>query len=344
MRIWGTLLAFVLLLAFAPSKKGEPSYPKSWPKPVYDFRANPVTEAGFTLGKLLFYDPILSRDSTISCGFCHSQFVGFTHSDHAVSHGIENRIGVRNAPVLINLAWNPLFMHDGGVNHLDLFPLAPMENAAELDQPIGQTIARLSSSELYRAQFKLAFGDTAITTESLLKALSQFTACLISKNSKYDQVKAGKAHFTPQEESGYKLFLERCNSCHTEPLFTNHEFAAVGLPINPLYNDLGRVKITGNPSDSLKFKVPTLRNIEFSGPYMHDGRIQTISAVIKHYGNQTFTSATDPRILHHSKMNSAERTDLLAFLLTLSDAEFLFNDRWSEASLKEILNRPKGFK
>lgn len=145
MRLWGILFAFVLLLAFAPTKNRVPKFPKSWPKPTYNFKANPVTEAGFTLGKLLFYDPILSRDSTISCGFCHSQFVGFTHSDHTVSHGIENRIGSRNAPVLINLAWNPLFMHDGGVNHLDLFPLAPMENAAELDQPIGKAISRLSN-------------------------------------------------------------------------------------------------------------------------------------------------------------------------------------------------------
>lgn len=329
-----TYCALALLLAtavaFAPGgpETIEIPHPAGWPKPVYDFSKTPITKAGVELGRKLFYDPILSADSTISCGSCHLSYTAFTHVDHDLSHGINDSIGTRNSPALMNLAWSKRFMWDGAVNHLDVQALAPITHPAEMGNTIQAAVASLQAAPRYRKAFQEAFGDADITGERLLKALAQFQLTLVSANSKYDQVmrKEPGVAFTAQEQRGYQVFQTHCNSCHTEPLFTTGDFENNGLQPDPTLNDLGRMTITHQPDDSLKFKVPTLRNIEFSFPYMHDGRFNRLGQVLRHYTSQIHESPTLAPVLRGNlPLTEAEMVDVLAFLLTLSDKEFLFN-------------------
>lgn len=304
--------------------------PKNWPQPVYDFSKNPMTIEKVTLGRTLFHDPILSRDNSISCTSCHSQYTAFTHTDHDLSHGIDDRIGTRNSPTLMNLAWHKTFMWDGAVHHLDMQALAPISNPDEMDSNMEQVIERLQTSPIYPPLFRAAFGDSTVTGERTLKAMSQFMLTFISANSKYDQVMRDEATFTEQELKGYLLFKKNCATCHQEPLFTTGEFANNGLSLDTTLNDFGRMTMTQNRADSLQFKIPTLRNVEFSFPYMHDGRFRKLSQVLKHYSQGIHISETlAPELKNGLPLSSKDRVDLLAFLLTLTDKEFLFNKNYS---------------
>ncbi len=312
-------IAYWFLVAASPFSSPDPvplKYPESWPKPTYDFTKNPLTRQGIELGRRLFYDPILSKDSTVSCSNCHLSYTAFTHVDHALSHGIHDRIGTRNSPALMNLAWGSKFMWDGAANHLDMQALAPISSPVEMDETIENVVQKLGRESRYKALFHHAFGDSTVTGERLLKALSQFELNLISANSKYDQMKRGEAVFNEQENKGYVLFQNNCARCHAEPFFTNHGFEKNGLPIDTTLNDLGRMAITQLSADSLKFKVPTLRNIEFSHPYMHDGRFRKLREVLNHYAQNKELGI---------ELTANEKVDLTAFLLTLTDKEFLFN-------------------
>lgn len=304
--------------------------PDNWPKPAYDFSKNPLTSQKIELGRKLFYDPILSRNNTISCASCHSQYSAFTHVDHNLSHGIEDRIGTRNSPTLMNLAWHKTFMWDGAANHLDVQALGPISHPDEMGEKIENVVLKLQHSKKYPVLFYKAFNDSIITGEHLLKSISQFVLTLVCSNTKYDSVMRKQTQFTMQEKNGYAIFRKNCSSCHTEPLFTNLNYENNGLAVDTTLNDWGRMKVTGNKIDSLKFKVPTLRNIEFSYPYMHDGRYKDISAVLKHY---TSSVQNGPTLSEHLQeaivLSSNERVDLIAFLLTLSDRSFLFNPNYS---------------
>lgn len=321
-------LAFALLLGWK-SPVPQPvalGYPKTWPLPIYDLAKSPLTKEGIALGRKLFYDPILSADSTVSCSNCHLSYTAFTHVDHALSHGIRDSIGTRNSPALMNLAWGRAFMWDGAVNHLDMQALAPINHAAEMGGNTAHVVAKLNRSPIYPTLFKLAYGDGAITGERMLKALAQFQLTLISCNAKYDRVMAGSEAFTAQEEQGLRLFRQHCASCHAEPLFTTGGFANNGLPMDTLLMDVGRMGVSQQKVDSLVFKVPTLRNVEFSFPYMHDGRFRTLREVMGHYASGIASSATLALELRAGvTLTANERTDIIAFLLTLTDKEFLFN-------------------
>lgn len=323
-------LVAIGLMAFTTISKRLFSVPKHFPKPVYDFSKNPLSTSSITLGRALFYDPILSRNNTISCASCHSPYAAFTHVDHNLSHGIDDRIGTRNSPALMNLAWQNSFMWDGAINHLDMQALAPISHPDEMGSKIDSVIIRLQKSTLYPTLFYNAYGDSSVTGERTLKSIAQFMLSIVSANAKYDRVKQGKEKFTAQEANGYRLFQKNCNSCHKEPLFTNYQFENNGLPIDPKLNDLGRMKISHSSEDSLKFKVPTLRNIEYSYPYMHDGRFKTLSEVLRHYTQGTVQSKTlSPLLQQGIILNSNEKVDLTAFLLTLSDKEFLFKAEYA---------------
>lgn len=333
---WTWIALTVLFLSFRMS--GDQTIipfktPRKWPKPVYDFKHNPITQEGFELGRKLFYDPILSRDSTISCSSCHLQYTGFTHVDHAVSHGIDGKKGTRNSPVLINLAWNRLFHWDGGVNHIEVQALNPIKHPAEMDNTLEEVIRRLQRSSTYPVLFEKAFGSREITTARIMKAITQYELSLVSANSKYDQVmrKEKGVVFTDQEKNGLELFRENCAMCHREPLFTNDFFTSIGLPVDPDIKDVGRYGITHDPSDSLLFKIPTLRNIEYTFPYMHDGRFKKLKDVMNYYVDDLDTSATNlhPFLKNKIALNENERKDVIAFLYTLTDKEFLFNKRFS---------------
>lgn len=325
------LLVFICL-AFA-KEFSTPIYfdvPQGWPKPHYNFKENPLTEEGFELGRTLFYDPILSKDNTISCASCHLQQTGFTHVDHDLSHGIEGRIGTRNSMALMNLAWSSTFMWDGGVNHLDVQPLAPITSSVEMDETMQNVVTKLKNNEAYQNLFYKAFGTKKITGQLTLKALSQFVVQLKSANSKYDKVIRKEATFSENEQKGYELFKIHCASCHKEPLFTSDTFENNGLSLDTTLNDFGRMKITQNSPDSLKFKVPTLRNVQYTFPYMHDGRFTSLTEVVKHYNSGIQKSNTlSKALLKPMQLSDNERVDLVAFLKTLSDTEFLFDKRFS---------------
>ena len=306
------------------------SYPESWGKPTYNFENNPLTKQGIELGRKLFYDPILSKDSTTSCSSCHLSYTAFTHVDHALSHGIGDSIGNRNSPSLMNLAWSKSFMWDGAAHHLDAQALAPITDPKELGEDLKNVIAKLQRHEKYPSLFQDAFMDSTITSEHFLKALSQFQLTLISANSKYDQVQRGENLFSEKEEKGYTIFKNNCNSCHAEPLFTTGEFANNGLPVDTLLNDWGRQLISQQSTDSLKFKIPTLRNLQYSFPYMHDGRFKKLNQVLKHYTNGIIESPTlAPELKNGIQLTADEKVELTAFLLTLTDKEFVFNPDFS---------------
>ena len=314
--------------------------PDGWPQPVYQFAKNPLTEDGIFLGRVLFYDPMLSQNNTISCASCHSPFSAFSHIDHALSHGINDSIGTRNSPALMNLAWQKSFMWDGAINNLDMQALAPISHAAEMGSSIKTVVENLNSSAFYRRLFYKAYGDSVATGEKTLKAFSQFLVTIVSANSKYDKVMNQKDSFSTKELNGYRLFQKNCASCHAEPLFTTNGFANNGLPLDNSLKDFGRMTITQNPEDLLQFKIPTLRNIEYSYPYMHDGRFKRLSDVINHYVNGIQDSKTlAPQLQQKIKLTSNEKVDLVSFLLSLSDKSFVFDPAFQFP--KELLKRPK---
>jgi cytochrome c peroxidase len=319
------LVAAVGLLSFK-TKTLPFLVPKGWPKPVYDFKKNPLSENKIALGRVLFYDPVLSKDSTISCASCHSPFNAFTHVDHQLSHGIKGKIGVRNSPALMNLAWQPNFMWDGAVNHLDVQALAPISNPLEMDEDIAHVVTKLKTTRNYRELFYKAFGDSTITGEHVLKALSQFMLTLVSYNARYDSMTRGEVKFTEAENNGYALYKKNCAACHAEPLFTNNQFENNGLYEDDSLRDIGRMKVSKNAADSLKFKVPTLRNLKYSYPYMHDGRFKHLGQVLNNYimGLQ-HTPTLSPHLQKGLYLNDDEIFNLLAFLGTLNDKNFITN-------------------
>ncbi len=324
------LIASFIILSFKSSNDYQFVVPVKWPKPFYDFSKNNLSNKKIELGRALFYEPLLSRNNTISCSSCHSQFTAFTHIDHSLSHGIDDRIGKRNSPALMNLAWHNSLMWDGAINHLDMQALAPISNPDEMDEKIEHVVMKLQASKMYPSLFLNAFNDSIITGEHLLKSISQFLVTLVSSNSKYDSVMRQESDFTIQEKNGYKLFKTNCAECHTEPLFTNLKFEINGLPIDTILNDKGRMNVTHIPKDSLKFKVPTLRNIQFSYPYMHDGRFKKLSEVLTHYTEGFQGGVTlSPKLQKKIILSSNERVDLIAFLFTLTDRSFLFNKDYS---------------
>ncbi|GAA3924156.1 cytochrome-c peroxidase [Chitinophaga oryziterrae] len=339
---WLILSGFIFLI-FACSKSEQIAgfigfqQPATFPAPAYNLANNPVTKEGFELGRKLFYESRLSRNNTISCGFCHLQTSAFTHHGHDVSHGIDDRLGSRNSPPIMNLAWNTTFMWDGGVFDMDLQPIAPITNFVEMDETMENVLNKLRNTPPYPAMFKKAFGSDEITTAHMMKALSQFMLMLVSDQSKYDSVtrKQGVS-FTTEEEQGYELYQQKCSSCHKEPLFTDHSFRNNGIGVGP-NNDKGRYAITLNPDDKYKFKVPGLRNLAYTAPYMHDGRFYTLQAVLNHYTSEVQDGATlDPLLKQNGRLGIAlttnEQQKLLAFLNTLNDRNFITDKRFSEES------------
>ena len=332
---------FLFLITFTTvaftSDYFELEYPNYFPIPEYDFSNNNLTKEKVALGRALFYDPILSKDNTISCASCHSPYNAFAHTDHDLSHGINDEIGTRNAPALFNLAWQKTFMWDGAINHLDMQALAPISHPKEMNESLKNVISKLQNKKIYPLLFYQAFQDSVITGEYVLKALSQFQLTLVSANSKYDQMKRGEVEFSQQEINGYQLFKKNCNSCHTEPLFFNADFANNALPIDTTLNDFGKWMVTKQLKDSLQFKIPTLRNLSFTYPYMHDGRFRKLKEVLNHYTEGISKSSNSISTIKNSiTLTSNEKVDLIAFLKTLNDKEFVFNLKHQFP--REILN------
>jgi cytochrome c peroxidase len=322
------IYSIFLSTAFKSLNSFEEYQPSHFPPPVYNFAKNPFNKASIQLGRILFYDPILSIDNTISCASCHSPYNAFAHTDHTLSHGINDQIGTRNAPALMNLAWQSSFMWDGAINHLDMQSLAPITHPKEMNESIDNVVKKLQANQDYKKHFYKAYGDSLANGEYILKSISQFLLTLTSATSKYDSVMQQKAEFTSQEMNGYNLFKSNCSSCHKEPLFSDFSFKNNGLPIDTFLNDEGRYSVTKKTEDLYTFKVPSLRNIEYTYPYMHDGRFKKLRQVINHYTDGIrHTSSLDPLLQKPIILTSNEQVDLIAFLLTLSDRAFVFDKR-----------------
>ena len=314
--------------------------PTNFPDFAYNFTNNQFNSDAFKLGRALFYDGLLSRDGTISCGSCHQQTSSFSHPGHAFSHGIDDKLGTRNAPAIQNLAFQFDFFWDGGVNNLDLFSLAPIQNPVEMDETLLNVLNKLKATTRYPPLFEKAFGSPEINTQTFNKALSQFMVALVSANSRYDKYvrqETGGA-LSPTELAGMQIFQAKCASCHSGSLFTDQSYRSNGLPINPRINDQGRFDITGQETDKLKFKVPSLRNVGFTLPYMHDGRFQSLEAVLDHYASGVANHTNLDNLLKKSDgsrgitLDEDEKAKIIAFLNTLNDTEFLSEKRFSETT------------
>lgn len=304
--------------------------PIGWPKPVYDFKKNNFSNEKIMLGRVLFYDPILSKDNTISCASCHSPYNAFAHTDHALSHGIGDSIGSRNAPALFNLAWQKSFMWDGAIVELDEQAVFPITHPKEMGEKLNHVIQKINNTEKYKNLISSAYGTDSINKKQLLQSISQFILSLVSSNSKYDSVMQHRLSFTSQELNGYQLFKKNCSSCHAEPFFTNGSFKNNGLKPSVILNDYGRMRITQNKKDSLLFKVPTLRNLSYTYPYMHDGRFTKISEAIQHYiSGIDLNSNISKELKRPILLTPNEKVDLISFLLTLNDRSFVFNSNYS---------------
>ena len=311
--------------------------PANFPEPTYNITSNQPTQNGFDLGKKLFYDGKLSSNDVISCGFCHIQDFAFTHHEHIVSHGVDDKIGTRNAQPLFNLAFLEDFTWDGAAQHLDTQPIIPITAEVEMNSSFSEIIAKISADQAYQNMFKDAFDNGDINSENILKALSQFMLMMVSSNSKYDQVVRNEGStFTLMEEQGQAVFEQKCASCHAGSLFTDQSFRHNGLAVDPEYNDVGRKRVTGIEADLRKFRVPTLRNVEATFPYMHDGRFRTLRDVLNHYDDGVQDDANLDPIFRNNDgtvgvaLSELEKDQLIEFLKTLTDNSFIFDRRFAE--------------
>ncbi|MEN4759337.1 cytochrome c peroxidase [Chryseobacterium sp. C39-AII1] len=321
-----------------PIEKNEPyalEYPSYFSKMTFNPSENPLTKNGVELGRKLFYEGRLSRNNTISCGFCHIQENAFTHHGHTVSHGVDDRIGIRNAPPIQNMAFLQRYMWDGVIHNLNEQPISPITDVNEMDSSIPEIVSKLNADAKYKKLFKAAYGDENITGDRILKALSQFMVTLISADSKYDRMKQGKENFSSEELQGMNLFQQKCSSCHSGELFTDESFRNTGMYYNTQFKDAGRYRVTLEQVDWMKFRVPSLRNVEYTAPYMHDGRFYTLEAVLNFYSDNVEDNPNlDPRLKQNGHlgiaMNTQEKQFIITFLKTLSDKNFISNPKFAE--------------
>jgi cytochrome c peroxidase len=304
---------------------------------AYNMANNLLTQKGFELGKKIFYDGRLASDGVVSCGFCHIQADAFTHHGHNFSHGVGEAIGTRNAQPIQNMAFQTQFMWDGAADHIELVSMIPIASEIEMNGDFSAIIAMMKNDANYRKLYKQAFENGEINAENMLKALAQFMTMLTSSNSKFDKYRRNEpgGTLTQDELEGYQIFNQKCASCHATDLFTDNSFRNNGLAINPAINDLGRYRVTENEQDKYKFKVPSLRNIEKTAPYMHDGRLFTLEAVLNHYASGVVhTQNLDPILNANGTLGipltASEKSKIIAFLKTLTDHQFLTDRRFAE--------------
>ncbi len=299
--------------------------PPGFPAPV-DPAENPTTLVKIELGKRLFYDPILSRDSTVSCNSCHKQELAFA-DNRPISPGVEGRLGLRNAPSLANVAYVSRFNKDGGVPKLDMQAGTPIEDEKEMDQLMRVAAERLNAIPSYQEAFQQAYGRPA-DAFTITRALAAFERTFISGHSRFDQFEQGASNALNEAElRGRALFFSertQCSSCHAGFNFTTDEFINNGLYLD-YGNDRGRQRVTIQEEDEGKFRVPSLRNVGLTAPYMHDGSLPDLVAVLAHYqaGGQGHPLQDDR--IQALDLSEEEISDLIAFLHTLTDEQFISN-------------------
>lgn len=292
---------------------------------------NPVTAQGVALGRRLFYDPVLSGDNTQSCSDCHAQEFGFSDHGRRFSEGIDGGEGGRNAPALTNVGWADSLFLDGRAPSLELQALEPVQNPIEMHETWENAVAEIRANPAYPPLFAAAFGDPAVTRERVTMAIAQFERTFISNGSKLDRfMREEISELSPAEQRGRIVFFNdpgpvtrgaHCFHCHPQPLFTDLRYHDIGLVAD---GNPGRAVVTGKPEDQGKYRTPTLRNVAFSAPYMHDGRFSTLMEVIEHYDHSVIArSTTNPLLLVAPNLTTEEKEDLLAFLLTMTDSSFV---------------------
>ncbi|MFM1932832.1 MAG: hypothetical protein RL226_2135 [Bacteroidota bacterium] len=323
----------------------ELNYPSYVPDPQIP-QDNPLTKEGVKLGRMLFYETMLSSDESMSCASCHLQSAGFS-DPNTLSIGLQGLAGHRQAMGVFNMAWNDNgFFWDGRAELLRHQSLLPIQDPLEMDEDLDNVIAKLSISEVYRNQFVRAFGKEDITSHKIALALEQFMNSIVSFDSKYDRFLAGLEELTESEERGRQLFITEynpffpelsgadCNHCHGGFNFENDEYMNNGLDDASSMQDVGHISVTGNQSDWGKFKVTSLRNIALTAPYMHDGRFSTLEEVIEHYNSGIQSSATLNPALENPQstglmLSPEDIEDLIAFLNTLTDEQLALNSAYA---------------
>lgn len=300
---------------------------------------NPTSDAGATLGRVLFYDTRLSANDTVSCASCHKQSLGFS-DDAVLSEGFQGGLTGRHSMALANQRFylNVGFFWDERAASLEEQVLMPIQDSVEMGMDLNTLLGKLSSIDDYKILFNEAFGSEDISEEKIAKALAQFVRSMISYQSKFDVgVDIGWDNFTQQEWNGLVLFqstFARCTRCHLTTLQSSQFSANNGLDLESVL-DLGLGGVTGDVTDYGKFKIPSLRNIAVTGPYMHDGRFETLTEVIEHYSTGIqLHPYLDDRLLSAGmpvKLNlqSQQIESLVAFLNTLTDEPLLTDEKFS---------------
>ena len=302
-------------------------YPNYFPSLNKAYYSNQPTKYGVELGEKLFHDVRLSTDNTISCASCHIKEFAFA-DNHAQAIGIKNRVGMRNTPSIQNLAFINQYNWDGNKFTLESQSLVPIITHEEMNSSILEVIQKIKGDEEYKALFKKAFGDENIMGERIYKSIAQYEYTLISANSKYDRVLQNTGEvFTAPEGRGYTIFQQKCASCHSTALFTDQSFRNIGFPINPNPDEAGRARVTGEEADLLKFRVPSLRNVEYTAPYGSFGQFATLRDVLDYLDKGVIDSKNLDPILKQNKnripLTELEKEDLISFMKTLSDPSFI---------------------
>ncbi|HTF05829.1 MAG TPA: cytochrome c peroxidase [Bacteroidia bacterium] len=303
--------------------------------------SNPVTNWGVTLGRVLFYDKNLSANNTVACGSCHHQDHAFADTG-AVSTGFQGGHTSRSSMAIVNLRFSRTFFWDLRANGLEQQSIMPILNALEMGMDSVSLVNKVTALSYYPGLFEKAFGTPDVTLQRIQFAIAQFLRAMVSYRSKYDEgVVNGFVNFTPLENDGMNLFFSgtfSCNHCHSTQNFYERDARNNGL--DSVHTDIGRAEITGDPNDIGKFRVPTLRNIALTAPYMHDGRLRTLEEVVEHYNSGILPSPTlDDRITVNQttggppvqmNMTAYEKTALVAFMHTLTDQTFITDPKFSD--------------
>lgn len=309
---------------------------------------NPLTVEGIELGRFLFWDVRLSGDNTMSCGTCHVPEKGFSDPDQ-FSTGITGEVGNRQAMPLINLGWATEFFWDGRAKSLEEQVVGPVANPIEMNEDWDLLVPELQNTDIYPDMFKDAFGSPVVTKDRTAKALASFLRTLISADSKFDRQRIGQYSFTDSEQRGHDLFLKEggdpdegqggqwgadCFHCHGFGVMLTTDNLPHNNGLDSIFTDLGYGGVTGEPLMMGKFKTPTLRNVELTSPYMHDGRFTTLEEVVEHYNSGGVPSTTiDPFMKYTTgglQLNDQDKADMVAFLKCFTDTTFATNPAFSD--------------
>lgn len=362
MKKWIGLFALFLLLALAACKKDEPQpSPEGFSPTPYTLEIppffppmdipedNPLTVEGIELGRNLFWEKQLSGDNTLSCGGCHMPEFGFSDSDQ-FSTGITGEQGNRQSMALINLGWARDYFWDGRAMTLEDQIREPVPNPIEMNQSWDATLEKLRATEMYPTMYAAAFGDPAISEDRTVKAIAQFLRTMISADSKFDKWKRGEYTLNESEYRGYdQLFLREggdpeivqggefgadCFHCHTDAGLQFTDYLPHNNGLDSQFTDLGYGGVNGNPLDDGKFKAVTLRNVELTAPYMHDGRFNTLEEVIEHYNSGGLPSETIDPFMKYTDgglmLSEQSKIDLVNFLKTLTDTSYIHNPAFQD--------------